>query len=122
MHAYDKSLTEDYQVKVILPEGATNIQVELVGLIEPDSIDVGKYFGTLDYLGRPEIIIKKKNAVHEICDSTLRVTYTFDNAKDLYLEPICLFGLIFSLYMLAIIYARVGFTLEKNTSEKEKTN
>ena len=39
MHAYDKSLTEDYQVKVVLPEGATNIQVELVGLIEPDSID-----------------------------------------------------------------------------------
>ena len=57
MHAYDKSLTEDYQVKVILPEGASNVKVELVGVIEPDSIEVGKYFGTLDYFGRPEIII-----------------------------------------------------------------
>jgi len=39
MHAYDKSLTEDYQVQVILPEGAKNIKLELVGAIEPDSIE-----------------------------------------------------------------------------------
>jgi len=25
MHAFDKSITEDYAVKVILPEGASNI-------------------------------------------------------------------------------------------------
>lgn len=76
---HDKSLTEDYTVKVILPEGAHDIKVELAGDIEPNSVDVGKYFGTLDYFGRPEIAIKKTNAVHEICDSTFRVTYTFDN-------------------------------------------
>jgi len=29
MHAYDESLTEDYTVRVILPEGASNIHVEL---------------------------------------------------------------------------------------------
>lgn len=112
MHAYDKSLAEDYQVKVILPEGSTNIRVELIGAIEPDSIEMGKYFGTLDYFGRPEVIIKKKNAVHEICDSSIRVTYTFDNQRDLYLEPICVFGLLFSLYLAAIIYSRLGLTLE----------
>jgi hypothetical protein len=29
MHAWDKSLSEDYKVRVILPEGATNIRLEL---------------------------------------------------------------------------------------------
>jgi len=116
MHAYDKSLTEDYTVKVILPEGAHDIKVELAGDIEPNSVDVGKYFGTLDYFGRPEIAIKKTNAVHEICDSTFRVTYTFDNQKDLYLEPICMFALLFAVYLIAIIYSRIGFTLESKAA------
>lgn len=90
---------------MILPEGAQNIKLELVGAIEPDSIDTSKYFGTLDYWGRPTVIINKKNAVHEVCDSTLRVTYTFDNTKDLYLEPLCVFAMLFSVYLMAIIYS-----------------
>jgi Ribophorin I len=53
MHAFDKSITEDYVVKIILPEGATNIKLELASDINPDSIEMGKYFGTLDYFGRP---------------------------------------------------------------------
>jgi len=105
---------------VILPEGAQNIKLELVGAIEPDSIETSKYFGTLDYFGRPTVIIKKKNAVHEVCDSTLRVTYTFDNTKDLYLEPICVFGMLFSLYLMAIIYSQLGFTLESKSKVAAK--
>lgn len=53
MHAFDKSITEDYVVKITLPEGATNIKLELASDINPDSIEMGKYFGTLDYFGRP---------------------------------------------------------------------
>lgn len=53
MHAFDKSITEDYVVKIILPEGATNIKLELASDLNPDSIEMGKYFGTLDYFGRP---------------------------------------------------------------------
>lgn len=53
MHAYDKSVTEDYVVKVILPEGATDIQLELASDVSPDSISVDKYFGTMNYFGRP---------------------------------------------------------------------
>jgi hypothetical protein len=61
MHAYDKSLTEDYTVRVILPEGASNIHVELPGQLEGklDSIEMTKYFGTMDYFGRPTIVMKK---------------------------------------------------------------
>jgi oligosaccharyltransferase complex subunit alpha (ribophorin I) len=118
MHAYDKSLTEDYQVKLILPEGAQNIRVELPSTLEPDSISEGKFFGTLDYFGRPEVIIRKKNAVHEICEGMVRVTYTFDNHRDLYLEPLCVFALLFALYLIAIIYSRLGLTLESKALKK----
>jgi len=53
MHAFDKSIAENYVVKVTLPEGATNIRLELASDINPDSVELGKYFGTLDYFGRP---------------------------------------------------------------------
>jgi hypothetical protein len=53
MHAFDKSIAEDYVVKVTLPEGARNIKLELASDINPDSIELGKYYGTLDYFGRP---------------------------------------------------------------------
>lgn len=77
MHSFDKSLSEEYTVKVILPEGATDIQVDLP--FEVDSITIGRYYGTLDYFGRPEITIYKKDAVHDLYDATLRVKYRYNN-------------------------------------------
>ena len=53
MHAYDKSLADDYTVKVVLPEGAKDIRVELPSEFKVDSITIDKFFGTLDYFGRP---------------------------------------------------------------------
>ena len=79
MHAYDKSLTQDFETSIILPEGAYDISLELASDVQPDSIVMDKYFGTMNYFGRPRIIIKKSNAIHDICDSTLRVRYSFQN-------------------------------------------
>ena len=61
MHGYDKSLTEDYTVKVILPEGAKNIRAILpTGCgITQDHLSMGKFFGTLDWFGRPLLQISK---------------------------------------------------------------
>ena len=66
MHSFEDSLTEDYRVRVILPEGATNVRVELPSRLKNfyDSIEMDKYFGTLDYFGRPTVVIKQKNAVY----------------------------------------------------------
>jgi len=119
MHAFDKSLTEEYTVKVVLPEGARNIKLELPSNINTDSIEMSKFFGTLDYFGRPQITIKKSNVVHDLNDVTLKVHYEFDNAVDIYLEPICMFCLIFSAYLLVMIYSRFGLDLE---SKKAKIN
>ena len=81
MHAYEDSLTEDYEFKIVLPEGATNIQVELpAGLRNTDNkVDLGKFYGTLDFFGRPTVSITQKNAIYELVDDIVRVKYTFNN-------------------------------------------
>lgn len=118
MHAYDKSLVEDYTVKVILPEGAYDIKVEVPEDFKLDSITMSKFFGTLDYFGRPQITMHKKDAVHELLDHNLKVHYKFDNSTTIYLEPVCMFVLIFSIFLMAIVYSRLGFDLEQDKKEK----
>jgi oligosaccharyltransferase complex subunit alpha (ribophorin I) len=123
MHGYDKSLTEDYTVKVILPEGASNIRVIMpTGCgITNENLSMGKFFGTLDWFGRPELKIVKKNVVHDLCDDTLRVKYTFDNSKDLALEPICMFIMLMSCFIVTMFLTRVGFdTGAKKISDEDK--
>lgn len=64
LHNYENILAENYTLKVILPEGATNIVAHLP--FEVDSEERGLHFSTLDYLGRPVVIIKKNNVVSSI--------------------------------------------------------
>lgn len=122
MHAYDESLTEDYTVKVILPEGATQITIELPTALQNnvDSIEMGKFFGTLDYFGRPMITIRQSNAVHDLCDDIIRVKYRFNTSRDLYLEPIQLFGILFTIYITAMIYMRTSLSLENKENKAKK--
>jgi oligosaccharyltransferase complex subunit alpha (ribophorin I) len=122
MHAYDASLTEDYTVKVILPEGATDINLELPNSVKNniESVKLGKFFGTLDFFGRPQIEIKHTNAVHEICDEMLRVTYRFNNSRDFYLEPAYVFGMMLSVYLVAMFASRVGLDLEPKKSKSHE--
>ena len=130
MHGYDKSLTEEYIVKVILPEGAKNIRAILPSGcgITTEDISMDKFVGTLDWFGRPSLQISKTNVVHDLCDDTLRIKYSFDNSKDMALEPICMFALLFSMFVIGMILTRIGFEtgapLKKKISDesKEKTN
>lgn len=129
MHGYDKSLTEEYSVKVILPEGAKNIRVIMPSGcgITQENIEMGKFFGTLDWFGRPQVKISKSNVVHDLCDDTLRVKYSFDNSSDMALEPIIMFAMLLSLFIISMILTRIGFDTgvqKKKISDeqKEKTN
>jgi oligosaccharyltransferase complex subunit alpha (ribophorin I) len=60
---FDEFLAENYTLKVILPEGATNIKFHLPFSV--DSVENGLHFSTLDYIGRPSITITKNN-VHKL--------------------------------------------------------
>jgi hypothetical protein len=56
-----------------------------------------------------------------MCEGTLKVTYNFNNSTSLYLEPICMFGLVFSVYAALMIYTRIGFDLEEKKSKVKET-
>lgn len=119
MHAWDKSLSEDYKVRVILPEGATNIKLELPFQAHNGAtISLDKYFGTLDFYGRPMIIIDKPNAVHDICNGLMRVKYNFAQ-NSMLLEPVQLFGMIFCIFLAIIIFYNVELDLENKTKTKK---
>ena len=123
MHGYDSSLTEDFHVRVILPEGSSNIRVILPsGCVSEDMISMDKYFGTLDFFGRPTVNINMKNVVFDLCDDKLRVKYHFNQATDFMIEPISMFAMVMSLYLVAMIYVRVGLNLEEEKQPKEKAN
>lgn len=121
MHAYDHSLTEDYTVKVILPEGATDIRVEMPSSCEISKSDVTmeKFFGTLDYFGRPTVVISKQNVVHDLCDQALTVKYTF-NSSNIYIEIFCISGLLFGVYLAVILYSNLEMDLESKKKGEEK--
>lgn len=114
MHSFEDSLTEDYTFKVILPEGASDIEIELPAGLKNTvkNVEIGKYFGTLDFFGRPMITINQRNAIYTLSDDIVRVRYSFDNSKGLYLEPLYVFGMLMSIYISAMIYFRLSLDLK----------
>ena len=71
MHDIEDILAENYTLKVILPEGATNIKVTLP--FKVDHQETGLHFSTLDYIGRPTLIIKKANVISSLHDDYFQV-------------------------------------------------
>lgn len=118
MHAYEDSLTQDYTMQVILPEGSTNINIELPAHLKNtvEEVKLGKYFGTLDFFGRPMITIKQKNAVYTLSDDIIRVRYNFES-NGLYLEPLYLFVMFMGIFTAMMIYSRISLDL-KNKEKK----
>jgi oligosaccharyltransferase complex subunit alpha (ribophorin I) len=64
LHNYEEILTENYTLKVILPEGATNIKAHIPFEIDSETRDL--HFSTLDYFGKPVIVIKKSNVLSRL--------------------------------------------------------
>ncbi len=59
LHNYNDIMSENYTLKVILPEGATDIKMHMP--FEVDSITDEVVFSYLDFYGRPVKVIKKEN-------------------------------------------------------------
>jgi oligosaccharyltransferase complex subunit alpha (ribophorin I) len=103
-------------VKVILPEGATSIKVHTPFAVDSESRAL--HFSTLDYLGRPVVILNKHNALGGVHDGHFQVEYTFQNQM-LFIEPVYLIVFVFVLFLFAIAYSRFDMQFdEKKTGVK----
>lgn len=81
-----------------------------------DSSETGLYFSTLDYIGRPELTITKKNVNKYYHDHAFQVSYDFQS-QSILIEPFFPVVFFFVILLVAIIYARLDFSFQ---DEKKK--
>ncbi|CAB3239665.1 unnamed protein product [Arctia plantaginis] len=108
-HIYDDMQVDELVTKIILPEGSTNIKLNLPYAVTrlPDSL----HYTYLDTKGRPVISFLKKNIVeNHIQDFQLR--YTFPRLLMLQ-EPLLVVGFLYALFLCVIIYVRLDFSIHK---------
>ena len=114
MYNYLDIFSDNHMVEVILPMGATNINVKIP--FDVEEIDyTGKSFNTLDFLGALKITIKLKNLSAHLHNKDFEVTYTLESHW-LLAKPIVMAGIVFVFYLLALLYNRVDIDI----SEKKK--
>ncbi len=106
-HIYDNMVIDEALVKIILPEGTSNFKLFLPYEIKRQPNEV--FYSYLDTIGRPVIVLTKKNLV-EWHIQTVEIRYTY---KPLYLlqEPLLVVGSIFALCLLVIGLVRTKTTL-----------
>lgn len=113
---FKEIIAEELVVKIILPEGATDIDVIL-----PFEID-SKHFETLnsylDTTGRPVLVLTKKNAV-DFHRKPFQVIYKFSSYQMLR-EPLMLSGLVLIIMLILIFYYRFDLALDKPLQKIKK--
>jgi len=100
----DDVVTDDYTIRIILPEGAKDIQVNTPFLVDSQSSTT--HFTYLDTTGRPVVVLNKKNIVPEH-DRYFQVSYTF-SSMSLFSEPALLIGAYFSFFVFVMLYVRLN--------------
>eukprot|EP01006_Ploeotia_vitrea_P006231 TRINITY_DN12590_c0_g1_i1.p1 TRINITY_DN12590_c0_g1~~TRINITY_DN12590_c0_g1_i1.p1 ORF type:complete len:491 (-),score=276.17 TRINITY_DN12590_c0_g1_i1:1418-2890(-) len=104
---FDDVVVDDAEVHIILPEGAHSIEYRTP--FEIDSEDMGVRKTYLDTVGRPMLILKKKNLVRQH-KKKFQVTYKFSSVA-IYREPMLLVAGFFLLNVVFILFARLDLSI-----------
>jgi len=102
---------DDYTLRVVLPEGATNIRWE--SPFEVESFSFSSHITYLDTTGRPVIEFKQKRIVPGH-NQPIRVTYSFSSIH-LAREPGLLIAAIFAFLVAVMVYVRLDFSFNAST-------
>lgn len=114
-HLYDNSVVEQATVRVVLPEGASDIKLRLPFAAHRDKDQVRKTY--LDTVGRTVIVLQKSNLVEKhIQDFEVQYTY---NRLFMLQEPILLILALFLLCLTVMVCVRLDFSIgtPKKTSD-----
>lgn len=108
-HVIDNMIIDDALVRIILPEGSTNIEIEAPYEVTrlPDSL----HFTYLDTKGRPVVQLSAKNLVENHIQE-FKLKYNFSRMAMLQ-EPLLCVVAFFLLFLTFIIYARLDFSITK---------
>ncbi|XP_027719628.1 dolichyl-diphosphooligosaccharide--protein glycosyltransferase subunit 1 [Vombatus ursinus] len=115
-HVFDEQVTDSLTVKIILPEGAKNIQVDSPYEISraPDEL----HYTYLDTFGRTVIVAHKNNLVEQHIQDIV-VHYTFNKILMLQ-EPLLVVAAFYILFFTVIIYVRLDFSITKDPAAEAR--
>lgn len=115
-HIFDDMVVDEMVLKIILPEGARNMQLELPypAIRLPDSL----HFTYLDVTGRPVVSVTKKNLVENHIQS-FRFKYTYPHLLMLQ-EPLLVAVALYLLFLLVITYVRWDFAIDKDEASESR--
>lgn len=113
---YENMFIEDATIKIILPAGASNVEVK--GSVSFDRLIDDKSYSYLDIIGRPVVTLKKKNVVAQHLEGKpLVIRYNYSKLYMLQ-EPILLVFAAIGTFILAAIYSKLSNS--KNMGSKIK--
>jgi len=114
---FPDAVIDHYTVRIILPEGAKNIEFTTPFAIDKHSFDT--HYTYLDTSGRPVLVLEKSNVVIEHNENFL-VAYHFSTISMLQ-EPFLLVGAFFCFFLFVMIYIRFDFSIgESRKSDPHK--
>jgi len=118
-HLYDDMLVEQLEVRVILPEGVSSVR-----LATPFPVKRGedsKHFTYLDIQGRTVVNIFSKpgQLLTESHIQDFQVEFDYPHSS-MIMEPLILVAAFMLLYLLAIIYVRLDFSITVDQGQEAK--
>jgi len=96
-------LAEEYEMRIIFPEGARDINFNLPFSVDEQFDD--KTFSYLDFKGRPTKVIRKKGVIEQQ-NVEFQTSYKFETSN-LYSKGFALFGIFLAIFIVLIILGRV---------------
>jgi len=116
-HIFDDMLVEETDVKVILPEGISNIELNT-----PYSMtrrDDDKHYTYLDTTGRTVVNFYTDKLLTENHIQDFQIGFTYPH-RSMITEPLLLVSAFFLLYLATIIYVRLDFSITKDETAESK--
>jgi oligosaccharyltransferase complex subunit alpha (ribophorin I) len=111
---YESMFVEDAEVRITLPAGASHVEIK--GAIEAERQSDEINYSYLDVIGRPVVVLKKKNIVAQHTEGE-QVVIRYNYSK-MYMaqEPILLMAAAIGTLILTALYSRLSSTSSSNTS------
>ena len=113
---FEDIFVDEMEIKVVLPEGSTDIIVNVPYTVEQDRTTRYTYLDSNFNGGRPVINLKAKNIVEEH-DKQVTITYSFSKSR-MIVEPLMLILTFFAFFILCSIMARIDTGMGKKEKKE----
>ncbi|KAJ2721162.1 dolichyl-diphosphooligosaccharide--protein glycosyltransferase subunit 1 [Coemansia sp. Benny D115] len=121
MASAQNTAVSSYELRVTLPEGAQNVRVHMpAGSVESaDSVQVKRTAWYLDSVGRPQVVIERRNVAPSLYEMHVVVSYDMP-AWALWVKPVAVAMAVLAMFALASLVGRMQFGLNKKQAKSKK--